>query len=74
MNSLISRYSLEGNEKGTPTGNFYLDKDGARAVASEVVSTHFGFTGQKKENYLNERFNDVWNNIDVNKDGIIPVS
>lgn len=74
MNSLISRYSLEGNNGGIPTGNFFLDKDGAKAVSREVVGTHFGFTGEKRENLLNQRFNDVWNNIDVNKDGIIPVA
>jgi len=45
MNSLISKYSVEGNDAGTPTGDFYLDRKGARAVASEVVGTHFGFTG-----------------------------
>jgi hypothetical protein len=33
MNSLIGRYSLEGNDNGQPNGNFYLDKDGAKAVA-----------------------------------------
>ena len=74
MNSLIGRYSLEGNDKGTPNGSFFLDKDGARAVSSEVVGTHFGFNGAKREQYLSERFNDVWKNVDVNNDGIIPVS
>jgi hypothetical protein len=33
MNSLIDRYSLEGNTDGKPNGQFYLDKDGAKAVA-----------------------------------------
>jgi len=33
MNSLIGRYSLEGNTAGQPNGNFFLDKAGARAVS-----------------------------------------
>jgi len=37
MNSLISVYSLEGNDGGNPNGRFYLDKAGARAVADEVI-------------------------------------
>lgn len=53
MNSLISKYSLEGNDKGTPNGHFYLDKDAAKAVSNEVVETHFGFTGSKKAEYIN---------------------
>ena len=74
MNSLISRYSLEGNSDGTPNGNFYLDQAGAKAVASEVVGTHFGFTGAKRDNLVAQRFPDVWQSLDVNNDGIIDVA
>lgn len=49
MNSLISKYSLEGNDKGVPNGHFYLDKAGAKAVGNEVVKTHLGFTGAKRD-------------------------
>ena len=52
MNSLISKYSLEGNDKGTPDGQFWLDKPAALAVSNEVVETHFGFTGSKKQEYI----------------------
>jgi hypothetical protein len=60
MNSLISKYSLEGKVNGGPSGNFYLDKSGMRAVSSEVVGTHFGFKGKKREKYLNEKFPTIW--------------
>jgi hypothetical protein len=53
MNSLISKYSIEGNDMDQPTGQFYLDKDGAKAVCQEVVQTHFGFHGAKRDNYVN---------------------
>jgi hypothetical protein len=37
MNSLIGRYSIEENDAGVPTGNFYLDLPAAYAVSHEVV-------------------------------------
>jgi len=37
MNSLIGKYSIEGNSDGAPNGNFYLDLPGAYAVSHEVV-------------------------------------
>jgi hypothetical protein len=37
MNSLISKYSIEENDEGVPTGNFYLDLPAAYAVSHEVV-------------------------------------
>lgn len=73
MNSLIDRYSLEGNTDGQPNGQFYLDKDGARAVSREVVETHFGFHGAKRDNYVDQRLSEIWKNIDVNGDGTIDV-
>ena len=74
MNSLISRYSIEGNDNGTPTGNFSLDLAGAYSVSNEVVGTHFGFTGAKRDSYVQERLPAIWANIDVNKTGRIPAS
>jgi len=74
MNSLISVYSLEGNDGGTPNGQFFLDKEGAKAVAEEVVQTHFGFTGAKRVEFLKDRFPRAWDNIDVNHDGQIEVA
>lgn len=37
MNSLISKYSIEGNDEGKPSGHFYLDWTAASDVAKEVV-------------------------------------
>lgn len=61
MRSLIKTYSIEQRDaNGLPSGNFYLDKEGLRKVASEVVGTHFQFTGDKKTEYLNEKFPKLW--------------
>lgn len=73
MNSLISKYSLEGKVNGAPSGKFYLDKSGMRAVSKEVVGTHFGFKGKKREKYLNEKFPTLWAQADVNKEGYLAV-
>ena len=48
MNSLISKYALEGKSNGQPNGVFFLDKKGAAGVANEVIDTHFGYKGEKK--------------------------
>jgi len=69
MNSLISKYSVEGNSDGQPNGNFMLDLPGAYAVSHEVVGTHFGFTGSKRDSYVADRLPAIWSNIDVNGDG-----
>lgn len=73
MNSLISKYALEGKTDGSPNGKFYLDKAGAYAVSSEVVGTHLGFTGEKKESFLAGKFDTLWNHYDVLGQGWLAV-
>ena len=73
MNSLISRYSIEGNTNGEPNGHFYLDRAGANSVAREVVNSHLGFHGAKAEAYLKENVPKFWNHYDVLGEGFIDV-
>jgi len=73
MHSLISKYALEGKTDGAPNGKFYLDKSAAKAVASEVVGTHLGFSGDKKESFLAGKFDKLWNHYDVLGQGWIAV-
>ena len=73
MNSLISKFALEGKTDGAGNGKFYLDKSGAAAVANEVVQTHFGFTGEKKESFLAGKFDKLWNHYDVLGQGWLAV-
>jgi len=73
MKSLISKYAIEGKTDGNPNGSFFLDKAAAAAVSSEVVGTHFGFTGDKKEKFLAGRFDKLWNHYDVLNQGFIAV-
>lgn len=74
MNSLIGVYAIEGNENGVPDGRFFLTKKNARAVAGEVVESHFGFKGDEKENFLNERFERAYRHADPLNEGYFPVA
>lgn len=55
MNSLIRNYAVEGKlEDGSgPNGQFYLTKNGATEVAQSVVEQHFGWTGDKRDKFVN---------------------
>jgi hypothetical protein len=52
MRSLIENYSLEGKTDGEPNGHFYLTKSGIEAASREVVGSHFGWTGKKRDDYV----------------------
>lgn len=73
MNSLIQQYSREGNTDDVPNGHFYMTKAGMERVATEVVGTHFGWKGQKRDNYVSNKFPVLWATWDVNRDGFITV-
>ena len=59
MESLITKYSIEGRDlkTGRPNGQFFVTKDYAAKVADEVVETHLKFKGKKKTDYLKQNFN-----------------
>ena len=72
MNSLIMKYSVEGSDdKMVGNGKFYMTYNGMERVSREVIGTHFGWTGAKRENYLKEQLPKLWNQWDVNRDGYI---
>lgn len=49
MKSLLTKYTLEGRTNDEPNGHFYLTKNDAEKVAKEVVGTHFGWSGDKRD-------------------------
>lgn len=74
MNSLIKNYALEmKNDDGKASGHFFLDKDGAQKVSSEVVHTHFQYNDEQAATYLGEKFEETWNHFDVNSDKLVEV-
>jgi hypothetical protein len=74
MRSLINNYSVELKDKdGKPTGNFFLDQQGARDACNEVLLNNSHFSADKARNWMNDNFASTWNHFDVNKDGIVEV-
>jgi len=72
MNSLLSKYALEfKDEAGEPSGKFYMDKKGTRAAATEVVGTHFGYTGEKLTSYVDGKMSTLWPHYDVLSEGYV---
>jgi len=71
MKSLLTNYTLEGRTNDEPNGKFYLTKNGAKSVAKEVVGSHFGWTGDKRDQYVEERIGEFWPNHDVLNEGFI---
>ena len=81
MRSVISTYAQEGSdcdelEDGTlanckPTGQFTLNKSGAKALASEVLGTHGGLSGDALKTYLDTYFDKAWGHFDVMQTGSI---
>jgi len=51
-----------------------LQRDGAEGVAKEIVGTHFGWTGEKRDNYVKNRLNELWGQQDVLGEGFIDVA
>ena len=81
MRSVISTYAQEGSDcdeaadgslsNCKPTGKFTLNKSGARALATEVLGTHAGLSGDALSTYLNTYFDKAWGHFDVMQTGSI---
>lgn len=74
MNSLIQNYALEmKDEKGLPSGHFFLDKDAAKKACKEVIMSHWKYDEAKAKSYIKSKFGETWTHFDVNNDGLIEV-
>jgi hypothetical protein len=74
MNSLIGRYSLEFRKPdGSGSHIFFLNEEGALAVATEAMSTAYHWDTKKTAEYLAEDdlFKGTWDHFNVNKDGVL---
>ena len=46
--NVLQNFATEGvTKEGKPDGHFFITKDQAKKLSSEVVQTHLGFTGDK---------------------------
>jgi hypothetical protein len=79
MRSMIANYALEGKacdddgKNCKPTGAFFVNEAGAKAAASEVLSTHKNIKGDALKSYLATYFSKAWGHFDVNRSGVIEV-
>lgn len=75
MRSIISNYAIEGRLKdgSGPTGEFYLTRSAAEEVSRAVVQQHFGWTGEKNNNFVKTQLEKLWPHIDVLNEGFIDV-
>merc|ERR1711907_778665 len=83
MRSVQTTYAQEGSEcdddgdgnpvAGTckPTGVFTLNKSSAKALATEVLGTHAGLSGDALTNYLDTYFDKAWGHFDFMQTGSI---
>ena len=70
MNSLINNYAREIKVDGELTGHMYCNHNDALAVANEVMDSHKQHDARPGDV---QRFEEVWNHFDVNKDGLVEV-
>ena len=73
MWSLISKYALEGNTNDLPNGHFYMTKDATERACDEVIDTHYGFGGTKKNQLVQDAMQNLWPKYDVLGEGFIDV-
>jgi len=74
MKSLVSNYAIEGKaDDGSKNGKFFMTKDITLAACNEVVETHLGFKGEKKDAFIGQSFDKLWAHYDNLKEGFLDV-
>jgi len=69
----INDYAVEEDKVGLTNGTFVPTKEGVKAAALEYLQTTKEISRADAEKYVDEKFEDVWNYYDVNKEGEIEV-
>ena len=70
--NVIKNYATEGvTKQGKPNGYFFITKEQAKDIANEVVQTHLGYDKAKTKQFLDQKFDDMWDYYDVNREQII---
>ena len=79
MRSMIANYAVEkkacdaDGANCKPSGQYWLNKAGARAAAGEVLATHKKLAGAELASYLDTYFEKAWGHFDVNRVGVIEI-
>ena len=70
--NVIRNFATEGvTEEGKPNHQFFIVKDQAKKLASEVVETHLGYRGDQLREFMKKKFEETWEHYDVNSEGTI---
>ena len=70
--NVLKNYATEGvTEDGKPNGQFFIVKDQCKELSKEVVGTHLGLSGAKRDEWLGQHFDDMWTHYDVNNEGVM---
>ena len=68
--NVLKNYATEGvTETGKPNGQFFIVKDQAKELATEVVQTHLGYQGEQLKAFMKKKFEETWEHYDVNDEG-----
>ena len=71
---MIEKYAVEGKTNGAPNGHFWMTKNALIECAKEVVQTHMGFKGAKRDNFVKQQFNKYFPYHDVLNEGYLDIS
>ena len=70
---MIEKYAVEGKTDGAPNGHFYMTKSALSDIGKEVVESHMGFKGAKRDNFVKEQLNKYYPYHDVLGEGFLEV-
>ena len=72
MRTVIDQYALEKkNDKGQPSGKFYMNEKLSKELAQEVVRRAKKLEGKELEEYTKQYFTRTWKHFDVNDTGML---
>jgi len=69
---VMKDFATEGvTKEGKPDGHFFITKDQAKELTTEVVETHLGYEPKKAKEFVEKSFGPAWEHYDVNEEGTI---
>ena len=72
MRRVLNEYALEKkDEKGEPSGTFFMDMKNAKLLVKDLIKKVKGFDDAKTNTYVQQYFQRTWEHFDVNNDGLL---
>lgn len=68
VHHILREYALEEKDnKGSPTGNFFMNKKWTQVASKEVLTKFKKMDDAASEKYMNQYFGRTWEHFDVNE-------